>query len=66
MFQRFYRGAMARGTRAGEPGGSGLGLAIVREIVERHGGAVRARAGTPRGLTIEIDLPAIPAPAASP
>jgi signal transduction histidine kinase len=39
-------------------GGSGLGLAIVRQIVERHGGAVRARAASPRGLAIEIDLPA--------
>ena len=38
-------------------GGSGLGLAIVREIVERHGGTVRARAAEPHGLVIEIELP---------
>jgi len=37
--------------------GSGLGLAIVREIVERHGGSVRAEAGAPHGLRILVDLP---------
>ncbi len=59
MFERFYRGAMVRGPQtARDTGGSGLGLAIVREIVERHGGAVRARAASPRGLSIEVELPA--------
>jgi len=57
VFERFYRGASARGG-ARDAGGSGLGLAIVREIVERHGGAVRARSAEPRGLTVEIELPA--------
>jgi signal transduction histidine kinase len=59
VFERFYRGDQARGVEGSrEVGGSGLGLAIVRQIVERHGGAVRARAASPRGLAIEIDLPA--------
>ena len=40
-------------------GGSGLGLAIVREIVERHGGAVRARGVSPHGLAIEVELPSL-------
>ena len=53
VFERFYRGAGAR-----DGGGSGLGLAIVREIVERHDGTVRARGRRPRGLSIEIELPA--------
>jgi signal transduction histidine kinase len=57
-FERFYRGA---GVRAGggshEDGGSGLGLAIVREIVERHGGSVRAEARAPHGLSIHVELP---------
>jgi len=53
VFERFYRGSGAR-----EGGGSGLGLAIVKEIVERHGGAARARGRMPHGLSIEIELPA--------
>jgi signal transduction histidine kinase len=58
VFERFYRAPGAR-ERAGsrDDNGSGLGLAIVHEIVERHGGAVRAEAGAPHGLTIIVDLP---------
>jgi signal transduction histidine kinase len=37
--------------------GSGLGLAIVREIVERHGGTVRAEARSPHGMTMVVELP---------
>ena len=62
VFERFYRGSVARG--AGDLGdGSGLGLAIVREIVERHGGSVRAEARQPHGLAIVIELPAADAQA---
>ena len=57
VFKRFYRGAGSGGGTAPDHGGSGLGLAIVREIVERHGGTVRAQANTPRGLAITVDLP---------
>jgi len=60
VFERFYRGAASRSTpdpRA--DGGSGLGLAIVREIVERHGGEVRARSSAPHGLAIDVELPAL-------
>ncbi|MGH7741459.1 MAG: sensor histidine kinase [Candidatus Eiseniibacteriota bacterium] len=59
VFDRFYRGAGARvagGSRDG--GGSGLGLAIVREIIERHGGTVRAERRSPSGLTLLIEIPA--------
>jgi len=57
VFKRFYRGAGSGGGTASDHGGSGLGLAIVREIVERHGGEVRAQANTPRGLAITVELP---------
>lgn len=39
IFERFYRLDPARSP---ETGGAGLGLAIAREIVERHGGSIRA------------------------
>ena len=38
VFDRFYRGAGARGR-----GGSGLGLAIVRQVAEAHGGSVAVK-----------------------
>ena len=57
VFERFYR---VRGDRAGrgaaDERGSGLGLAIVREIVERHGGTVRAAARAPSGLSIVVEM----------
>ena len=64
VFGRFYRGASTRRSGADsaegrDAGGSGLGLAIVREIVERHGGTARAEAGSPRGLRIRIEIPAL-------
>jgi signal transduction histidine kinase len=56
VFERFYRADGAR-PAGSEDKGSGLGLAIVREIVERHGGNVRAEARAPRGLSIVVELP---------
>jgi two-component system sensor histidine kinase BaeS len=54
VFERFYRSGGQR-----DDGGSGLGLAIVREIVERHGGSIRAEAHAPRGLSIVLELPSL-------
>jgi signal transduction histidine kinase len=51
IFERFYKGDVAR--RAA--GGSGLGLSIVKAIVERHGGTIAAR--NDHGAVFEIVLP---------
>jgi CheY-like chemotaxis protein len=57
VFDRF-RQADSSSTRAA--GGLGLGLAIVKQLVELHGGAVRARsAGRGAGSTFTIELPLI-------
>jgi signal transduction histidine kinase len=57
VFERFYRGDQARGVeKSRDLGGSGLGLAIARQIVERHGGAVRARAASPDSRSRSIRL----------
>lgn len=53
VFDRFYRGAEARGRP-----GSGLGLAIVRQVVEQHGGTVRAEPAAGGGTLIRVSLPA--------
>lgn len=56
LFQSFFR--VKDPDREDIPG-SGLGLAIVRQIVEAHGGMVRATsAGPGRGSTFTISFPA--------
>jgi two-component system sensor histidine kinase MprB len=57
VFDRFHRGATARGRP-----GSGLGLAIVKQVAEAHGGTVALeRAPDARGGTIaRLALPAVP------
>ncbi|MCW3013372.1 MAG: hypothetical protein JWO02_464 [Solirubrobacterales bacterium] len=55
IFDRFFRVDPSR-TRA--TGGSGLGLAITREIVEAHGGRVRAEGGD-RVSTFVIEIPGV-------
>lgn len=53
IFEKFYRLDAARSTRTG---GAGLGLAIAREIVELHGGTIRAES-TGRRTAFIITLP---------
>jgi len=54
LFDRFYRGASARGRP-----GSGLGLAIVRQVALQHGGSVRALNIDGGGAEFVFELPAV-------
>ncbi len=52
VFDRFYRGAEARGRP-----GSGLGLAIVRQVADQHGGSVVAERAPGGGTLTRLRLP---------
>jgi two-component system, OmpR family, sensor histidine kinase MprB len=52
IFDRFYRGAEARGRP-----GSGLGLAIVRQVAAQQGGTVAAEAAPGGGTLMRLRLP---------
>jgi two-component system, OmpR family, sensor histidine kinase MprB len=52
VFDRFYRGAEARGRP-----GSGLGLAIVRQVVGQQGGTVTAEHAPGGGTLMRLRLP---------
>jgi signal transduction histidine kinase len=54
IFEKGYRGAQVRGSRAG----SGFGLALVRAIVEWHGGSVAAESAPEGGTSLTLELPA--------
>ncbi|MEU6404286.1 SpoIIE family protein phosphatase [Streptomyces sp. NPDC046985] len=54
LFERFHRIENAR-SRSNE--GSGIGLALVRELVDLHGGAIRADSAEGRGTLFTIRLP---------
>jgi len=54
IFQRFYRGALAR---RGEPAGSGLGLAVARSLVDLHGGQIGYRDAAGGGSEFFFSLP---------
>ncbi len=56
LFDRFYRGTMARKNNIP---GSGLGLAIVREIVNLHGGLVAVESEVGVGSVFTVRLPLI-------
>src|SRR5215472_13175078 len=57
VFEPFWQGDSSS-TRA--HGGLGLGLALVRQLVELHGGEVRAESeGKGRGATFTVSLPLV-------
>ncbi|HEV7753067.1 MAG TPA: HAMP domain-containing sensor histidine kinase [Baekduia sp.] len=55
VFDRFHRGANARGRP-----GSGLGLAIVRQVAEAHHGSVVLAAAPGSGTVARLRLPVVP------
>ena len=57
LFERLYRLEASRNRNSG---GSGLGLAICRNIVEAHGGQIRAEPGPLGGLLVTTTLPLVP------
>ncbi len=50
IFERFYKG---------EGGNFGIGLSITKDIIERHGGQIRAENNSTKGAKFTITLPAI-------
>ncbi|MBW2258001.1 MAG: two-component sensor histidine kinase, partial [Deltaproteobacteria bacterium] len=54
LFDPFWR---AEGSRARATGGLGLGLMLVRQVVELHGGTVRAENRPNGGLRVMVSLP---------
>lgn len=54
VFERYWRGGSASGTR-----GSGIGLAVVHELVHAHHGVVRVTSEPGNGTTFAVELPAL-------
>lgn len=57
IFERFYKADKARKRESNGAGGTGLGLAIVRNLVEAHGGKIRATSEPGKGTTFIFSLP---------
>jgi two-component system OmpR family sensor kinase len=55
VFERFYQVDKSRAQRGG---GAGLGLAIAQEIVQAHGGRIRAESVEGLGTRFTVELPA--------
>ena len=44
-------------SRQGSRVGSNAGLSIVRDIIERHGGTIKARSEAGKGTTVTVKVP---------
>lgn len=64
VFERFYKVDRARAKAnfigPGGGGGAGLGLAIARQVVEAHGGNIKAESTVEKGSIFSFTLPIIP------
>lgn len=63
IFRRFYRSDSSRDRQSG---GYGLGLAIAREIVNKHGGLIRAASDEESGTTFYVEMPLYREPNSTP
>jgi len=54
LFERFHR---IDGARSRSYEGSGIGLALVKELVDLHGGSIRAESEVGRGTTFQVSIP---------
>ena len=54
VFDRFYRVDPSRNRSTG---GAGLGLTICKQLVEAHGGTIRAESEQGKGSTFTFELP---------
>jgi DNA-binding response OmpR family regulator/two-component sensor histidine kinase len=56
VFERFFQGSPSY---RGDAQGTGIGLALTRELVQLHGGTIRAESMPGQGATFVVDIPLV-------